>query len=304
MIGLINGQTMLPMPSAKLVASESTPDKDKAHIFESSIITWTKQIKNVLKLEPEQALKQGNDPGPLTELEFWEKKANNLNSIYEQLESNEVQNILRFLEGNKSTYTNPFSKLQKEVMNSRIEANDNFKYLNTLRPWFNKLVDSGKEFNTTHDLYLPIMHLILLIWKKSKFYNTPPRLVVLIREICNAIITKARDFMPGPAIFQLISSEETYEACEKLATTIDVCTKFKDAYFEYKAKAENTWKLTTNALFVRLDSFLERCHDILHLTMTIVQFNKLAKIELGGTKGKSLTETLNQIFVEFKKTVE
>lgn len=90
MIGLINGQTMLPMPSAKLVASESTPDKDKAHIFESSIITWTKQIKNVLKLEPEQALKQGNDPGPLTELEFWEKKANNLNSIYEQLESNEV----------------------------------------------------------------------------------------------------------------------------------------------------------------------------------------------------------------------
>jgi len=105
------------------------------------------------------------------------------------------------LEGNKSTYTNPFSKLQKEVMNARIEANDNFKYLSTLKPWFNKLVDSGKEFNTTHDLYLPIMHIILLIWKKSKYYNTPPRLVVLIREICNAIITKARDFMPGPAIF-------------------------------------------------------------------------------------------------------
>ena len=43
---------------------------------------------------------------------------------------------------------------------------------------------------------------------------------------------------------------------------------------------------------MRLDSFLERCHDILHLTNTIVQFNKLAKIELGGTKGKALTETL------------
>ena len=94
------------------------------------------------------------------------------------------------------------------------------------------------------------MHLILLIWKKSKFYNTPPRLVVLIREICNAIISKSREYMPGPAIFQLISGEETFEACEKLATTIDISTKFKDSYFEYKAKAENTWKLTTNALFV------------------------------------------------------
>jgi len=133
MIGLINGKTMLPMPSPKLVNSDIL-DKDKAHIFESSIITWTKQIKNILKLEPEQALKQGGDPGPLTELEFWEKKASNLNSIYDQLESKEVMNIIRFLEGNKSTYTNPFSKLKNEVSNSRGEANENSKYLNTLRP--------------------------------------------------------------------------------------------------------------------------------------------------------------------------
>jgi dynein heavy chain len=60
------------------------------------------------------------------------------------------------------------------------------------------------------------MHKILMIWQRSKFYNTPPRLVVLIREICNAIITKARDFISGPAIFQLIASDETSEACEKL----------------------------------------------------------------------------------------
>lgn len=68
-----------------------------------------------MKLEPEQALKQGNDPGPMTELDFWRNKADNLNSIYEQLQSVEVKNILRFLEGNKSTYINPFSKLQKDV---------------------------------------------------------------------------------------------------------------------------------------------------------------------------------------------
>ena len=60
------------------------------------------------------------------------------------------------------------------------------------------------------------MHIILLIWKNSRYYNTPPRLVVLIREICNAIITKAQDFVNGPMIFQLISSEETVEACDKL----------------------------------------------------------------------------------------
>jgi dynein heavy chain len=87
-------------------------------------------------------------------------------------------------------------------------------------------------------------------------------------------------------------------------TTVDVCTKFKEAYFEYKAQANNTWKITTNALFVRLDSFAERCHDIMHLTSTIIQFNKLQKIEIGGTKGKNLTLSILQIFEEFNQAVE
>jgi dynein heavy chain len=98
MIGLNKGRTMLPLPNRKLINSDGS-EKDKAHIFEGSIITWTKQIKNVLKLEPEQALKAGNppNPGPMTELKFWENKAANLNSIYEQLQSVDVKTILRFL---------------------------------------------------------------------------------------------------------------------------------------------------------------------------------------------------------------
>jgi dynein heavy chain, axonemal len=35
-----------------------------------------------------------------------------------------------------------------------------------------------------------------------------------------------------------------------------------------------------------------------------VQFNKLAKIELGGTKGKTLTESVGQIFREFEEAVQ
>jgi len=46
-----------------------------------AIITWTKQIKNVLKQDPESALKNGNHPDPLTEIDFWKSKSENLNSI-------------------------------------------------------------------------------------------------------------------------------------------------------------------------------------------------------------------------------
>jgi len=65
---------------------------------------------------------------------------------------------------------------------------------------------------TTHELFIPIMHTILLIWNHSKFYKSPPRLVVLIREICNAIIRKAREFASGETIFALIKSDEPHEA--------------------------------------------------------------------------------------------
>ena len=305
MIGLNKVRTMLPLPNRKLINSDGS-EKDKAHIFEGSIITWTKQIKNVLKLEPEQALKLGNNPGPLVELKFWENKAANLNSIYEQLQSVDVKTILRFLERSKSTYNGPFTKLQAEVQSARVEANDNYRFLSTLKGLFEQLCDQGGEFQSLHELFPPIMHTCLLIYKNSGHYNTPPRLVVLIKEICNAIITRASDYINGPQVAGALAagSEEVPEVCKRLETTIDMCTKFKDAYFEYRAKAEGQWKLTLNALFSRLDAYTERCHDILHLTTTIMQFNKLERIELGGTKGKILTETLKQISEEFKKAVD
>lgn len=104
----------------------------------------------------------------------------------------------------------------------------------------------------------------------SNYYKTPSRIVLLIREICNAIITRASDYIPGEMIISYISNKEEIEtACNKLQITIDVCTKFKDTYFMYKAKTKGKWKFPPNALFINLDNFLERSYDILHVTSTI-----------------------------------
>jgi len=256
------------------------------------LVHWTRQIKNVLKQDPESALKSGNHPDPLTEITFWKNKSENLNSICQQLSSEKIKKVLKFLEQNKSTYTGPFSKLQKEVQIARSEANENYKYLQTLVDLFNELTDNAKELAEAADLFVPIMHTILLIWTYSQHYNTPSRLVVLIREICNAIINRCRHYINGETIFGMIKNEEPHEAHQKLTLALDVCSKFKDAYFEYKSMAKNQWKITTNALFVRLDSFSERCQDIMHLTSTIMQFKKLEKIDIGNTKGKTLSATV------------
>lgn len=41
----------------------------------------------------------------------------------------------------------------------------------------------------------------------------------------------------------------------------------------------------------------------MHLTNTILQFKKLDKIEVGNTKGRTLTDSLKQIYTEFDTTV-
>ena len=114
-IGQVKGKTMLPVPPSDIAASQTISSKDKATSLETAIAQWTKQIKHELKKEPENALKNNKHPDPMAEVQFWENRSENLNSICEQLASERIKKVLKFLEQNKSTQISAFSKLQKEV---------------------------------------------------------------------------------------------------------------------------------------------------------------------------------------------
>ena len=82
---------------------------------------------------------------------------------------------------------------------------------------------------------------------------------------------------------------EPQEAVDKLRQTVQVLTAFKSYYFDNKARTleetpSNPWKFQNSALFGRLDAFLDRCSDVLNLSQTTLQFHKLERVEIGGTK--------------------
>ena len=54
-IGQTKGQTCLPLPPFDQGSTAPGANKDRVHALESSVITWTKQIKNVLKQVSETA---------------------------------------------------------------------------------------------------------------------------------------------------------------------------------------------------------------------------------------------------------
>lgn len=70
--GQIKGETRLPMPPMDIGGASS--GKNRISLLEGAIITWTKQIKSVLKQDPESQLKQGMHPTPDVEINFWKNK--------------------------------------------------------------------------------------------------------------------------------------------------------------------------------------------------------------------------------------
>lgn len=64
------------------------------------------------------------------------------------------------------------------------------------------------------------MYNILLIYDNCSYYSNPTRIVVLIREICNAIIDKAVQFCSGSAIIGFLD-EEPHVAVENLKIIIN-----------------------------------------------------------------------------------
>lgn len=58
-IGQSKGKTVLPSPASVSLDTGSSQSqlKEKVHILESAIVTWSQQIKNVLQADPDAALK-------------------------------------------------------------------------------------------------------------------------------------------------------------------------------------------------------------------------------------------------------
>lgn len=57
------------------------------HAVESVVIEWSHQIREVLKRDSAQAILDGLEPLPSTEIEFWKSKRSHLESISEQVKT-------------------------------------------------------------------------------------------------------------------------------------------------------------------------------------------------------------------------
>ena len=88
-------------------------------------------MAHILQRAGDNALTEG--AGPLEEIAFWANRTKDLSGISDQLKSPHVKRIVDVLGNAKSSYLAPFMTLSQMIHRGSVEANDNLKFLNTLR---------------------------------------------------------------------------------------------------------------------------------------------------------------------------
>ena len=273
-VGQTKGKTTLALPpldvtsgggsGGKAGGGSERADKDRVHVLESAVVLWTDRINMSLSRNPESAFDKGNHPTPQACLDFWESKTTDLGDILEQLNGPQILKVLKVLEIIRSPYFAAFKGLIANLQVAHAEAKDNVKYLAALKPNLDEF--NGTDFEQVSLCIKPIMHMLLLVWKHSKFYNTPPALSLIIRMLCNAMMEKAREFTgTTDELFNL----EPKEAVEKLVIVLDVCRQLKYDYYTYynlsKTQCEsNPWMADRGTMFKRFDNFITHTQHPAH----------------------------------------
>lgn len=183
------GRTVLYVPGEGLAArspKEAGEDRDLTQRLESTIIHWTRQIKDVVNKQDNSDT--GEQTGPLAEISFWRTRSLDLCGIRNQLDDPQVGTIVAVLTHANSSYLPPFLQLKDLIQREAAAAEDNLKFLTCLE-------GPCQELSQAHPQDIPkllprILDCIRMVWAITQFYNTPERLTGLLRKLSNEIINR------------------------------------------------------------------------------------------------------------------
>uniref|UniRef100_A0A4X2M213 AAA+ ATPase domain-containing protein n=1 Tax=Vombatus ursinus TaxID=29139 RepID=A0A4X2M213_VOMUR len=300
--GIMSGRTLLPIPTiaesieGELSCTEIKQDSHERavlHAIESVVITWSHQIQKVLRKDSGQPLLKGIHSDPQTELDFWKTRRDNLLCIHDQ-----VSLVNSFVQ---SLQTLTWVSIGVSFT-ALLEAQDIELYLRPLKKHIQHLKET--EFPYVHFLISPLFHTICLIWSHSRFYNTPAQIIILLQEFCNLFIDQAVTYLSQDELLK----GEVEESLERVQVAISTLKTFKNTFFNYRERLASyftrhqeikPWDFQSHMVFWRFDSFFDRLMKLEDIFSTILELEKLERLEFGGTKGTVLNDEICEMSAEF-----
>ena len=295
------GKTILYIPQEELSGnlSDLSKDKDLTQRLETTMIHWTRQIKEVVNNQ--DIFTNAEVLGPLDEIDFWRNRTVDLSGISEQLQKAGVHRIVQVLEMSKSSYLAPFLTLSNLIQQGTAEAKNNLKFLDTLTDPCVALSAATPE--DVHKLLPPILDRIRMIWNISLHYNTHERVTSLLRKVSNEIISRCCANIHLEQIF----NENVFEAMSALERSIKCSAEWRKLYKKTVAAIERStrdvskhWTFKEASIFAQIEAFTRRCRDLLEVCEGQVQFTRrkpdgsqISMPVFGGTRGPQIFKSLN-----------
>ena len=306
------GKTVLYIPKEEItIASEVAEDKDLVQRLESTVIRWTRQIKEVINNQ--DILQDTEGTGPLEEIQFWRSRTQDLSGISGQLKKKGVTQIVEVLKLAKSPYLGPFTNIVDSIQRGSIEANDNLKFLMSLHDPCTELAHA--EPRNIPKILPDLLACIRMIWTSSKFYNTEERLTGLLRKVSSEIITcccsriSLADILDGDVEKAMKSLNESINSGVHWKQLYRVCADTVERHTKDPAKH---WNFDTASIFAQVDAFVQRCRDLLEICEGQLQFARRGNgigqgsqlPRFAGTRGPEIAKQLREIEEEFERYVE
>ncbi|XP_037663928.1 dynein heavy chain 2, axonemal isoform X4 [Choloepus didactylus] len=259
----LEGHTVLyiPMEAMNMKPEVVVKDKELVQRLETSMIHWTRQIKEVLSAQ--ETVEIGDNLGPLEEIEYWRNRCTDLSGIGKQLVKKGVKHIEHILHLSKSSYLAPFMKLAQQIQDGSCQAQSNLTFLSILKEPYQELAFLRPK--DISDKLPKLISLIRIIWVNSPHYNTRERLTSLFRKMSNEIIRLCCHAISLDRIFEgyVTSSKEDLQGC------ISCCHAWKDHYLRavqmHIQFSSRGWVLDQTSIFAQVDAFVQRCKDLIEV---------------------------------------
>ncbi|XP_029929982.1 dynein heavy chain 17, axonemal-like isoform X2 [Myripristis murdjan] len=304
--GQVQEQTFLPPPGSSAVLEDAAGsvacegDRKWLHTLESVVIMWAEQVCELLQQDWAQDVQDRHKLLPQDEFDFWKKRLLNLQGVHTQLMNPKAIKLSLILEKTESMYWPILRSTCRNVEEGLREAEDIVLHMEPLQKILQDI--EHMDYSQVRGSMVALLDAVSELWSRSQFYCRPRRMVTLLQELCNNFISMTRRFLRAEELLQGLTGEPS-QTLSNIRLSIQTLQELHVSYS--LSKDGNTrWDFPSQLIFYQLDAFLDRLHTTEEVYCVCVELYQLEGVELPGSGGGAMTNTLLSVYDEFLQSVK
>ncbi|KAJ9574123.1 hypothetical protein L9F63_008537, partial [Diploptera punctata] len=275
----------IPYEGQDLSPEEASKNGELVKRMEGVVMQWTRQIRVALGDQSQPNIAELLCP--IDEYEFWIYRYKNLAGLDFQLKNKQLKHICDILLMSQSAYIRSFLNLANEIEEGMKQAKSNIEFLQIVKE---PCSDLEKTISPTEipEVVPALLQCVRTIWMNSPYYNTKERLTILCRAVSNQVILQC---------IRSVNLNYIFEGNTRAGIRI---SQF------HTTNSDVPWDLDVGPIFNHVDSFVQRCRDMIEVCEAMITFGRMDDAEnipkprFSGTRGEEFEKICEKIEKDFR----